>query len=179
MIGRARACRPIWDGRKLSPACRSRLVGSSRGFLFEVVVGLASNARLKAMGSRVGAIDIRSALPPIKEGAAIYDATAWRKLMAEILRERGRVCEDPHHNYNRTHRLKNALPDPASLGRIYGDHIVELADGGAPFDKSNVLLRCAVCHGRKTAAAGIARRTTKHKSNSTTIQPPTPTPVVA
>ena len=30
--------------------------------------------------------------------------------------------------------------------RIYGDHIRELKDGGAPLDPANVLLRCRSCH---------------------------------
>jgi 5-methylcytosine-specific restriction endonuclease McrA len=34
--------------------------------------------------------------------------------------------------------------------RVYGDHIIELQDGGALLDPSNVALRCAPCHGRKT-----------------------------
>lgn len=127
-------------------------------------------AALKAMQSAVPLVDIRSAQPPIKEGAAIYDSPEWRRLVAALIRERGRICEDPDHNYNRTHRLKNALPAPDSLGRIYGDHIVELADGGAPFVATNVLLRCAVCHGRKTAKSGIDRRTTKYKPAAPTLE---------
>jgi 5-methylcytosine-specific restriction protein A len=35
---------------------------------------------------------------------------------------------------------------------VYGDHIIELQDGGALLDPANVMLRCAPCHGRKTAA---------------------------
>jgi len=32
---------------------------------------------------------------------------------------------------------------------IYVDHVIELEDGGAPFDKNNALLRCPACHVRK------------------------------
>jgi 5-methylcytosine-specific restriction enzyme A len=42
--------------------------------------------------------------------------------------------------------------------RIYGDHILELKDGGALLDEDNVLLRCGSCHGRKTAAVRGERR---------------------
>ena len=34
---------------------------------------------------------------------------------------------------------------------IDADHIVELQDGGAKLDRSNVMLRCRSCHGKKTA----------------------------
>lgn len=78
-------------------------------------------------------------------------------------RDRGRICEDPKHAYNRSHALSNALPNPVILGRIYGDHVVELADGGAPLDPSNIMLCCAVCHGRKTAREAISRRNTRYK----------------
>jgi len=29
--------------------------------------------------------------------------------------------------------------------RVFGDHMVELQDGGAPLDKTNVMLRCGSC----------------------------------
>lgn len=124
------------------------------------------------MVGAVPLVDIRSAQPPIKEGAAIYDSPQWRRLVGELIAQRGRICEDANHNHNRTQRRKNALPSPRFLGRIYGDHIVEIADGGAPFAASNVLLRCAVCHGRKTAAVAMARHSTRYKQPSTTTPPP-------
>lgn len=121
-------------------------------------------AILKALDNRIPAADIRTARFPNKEVASIYNDPRWRRLMGELLIERGRICQDANHAYNRTHQLKNALPDSGLLGRIYGDHIVELVDGGEPFDKHNILLRCAVCHGRKTANAGLERRNTKYKA---------------
>lgn len=144
--------------------CRNRLCGFSRGLLFEVC-GLP----LPALPSRVPSVDIRSAVPPVKETNPFYSSAAWLTLLAAIIKERGRVCEDPKHAFNRTHRLKNALPDASSLGRIYGDHIIELRDGGAPLDKSNIMLRCAVCHGRKTASEAMRRRSTNSKSNRAPI----------
>lgn len=35
--------------------------------------------------------------------------------------------------------------------RLYADHVVELRDGGAPFDPTNGQALCASCHARKTA----------------------------
>lgn len=121
---------------------------------------------IPSLANRVPNADIRTAIPPLKESEAIYKSPSWLRLMADIIAERGRICEDPNHNYNRTHKLKNELPSPDSLGRIYGDHIVELSDGGAALDKSNIMLRCAVCHGRKTALVAINRRNTKYKQPS-------------
>jgi len=42
---------------------------------------------------------------------------------------------------------------------LFGDHIRELSDGGAPLDRANILLRGAACHGRKTAAERKRRAT--------------------
>jgi hypothetical protein len=66
----------------------------------------------------------------------------WRGIIAEILGERGRRCEDP------------ARKHPDRTTRLFGDHIVELKDGGAPLDKDNVLLRCGSCHSRKRQPPG-------------------------
>jgi 5-methylcytosine-specific restriction protein A len=37
------------------------------------------------------------------------------------------------------------------------DHIIELKDGGAPFDPANGMARCGSSHTRKTIAARAAR----------------------
>ena len=69
-----------------------------------------------------------------------------RALVAEIIQERGARCEDP------------ACRFPGRTGiRLFGDHIVELQDGGAPLDKGNVMLRCGSCHTRKTNAERARR----------------------
>jgi 5-methylcytosine-specific restriction endonuclease McrA len=41
--------------------------------------------------------------------------------------------------------------------RLFADHIVELRDGGAPFDLANGRALCGSCHTRKTAGARAAR----------------------
>jgi 5-methylcytosine-specific restriction endonuclease McrA len=101
---------------------------------------------IKMLGPRLRLLEQRTALPPQKPTDAFYSTPEWRALLAEIIAERGRVCEDP--NCERT----------TPLTRIFGDHIVELRDGGTQLDKRNVMLRCGSCHTRKTVAER-ARRT--------------------
>ena len=43
-------------------------------------------------------------------------------------------------------------------GRLFADHIVEIADGGARLDLANGQALCGSCHTTKTAAARAARR---------------------
>lgn len=87
-------------------------------------------------------MDTRSVRPPPKTADSFYLSPEWRTLMAEIIRERGRICEDPRCD-GRTHH-------PGM--RVFGHHIHELKDGGAPLDKGNVMLRCGASHSRVTAA---------------------------
>lgn len=65
----------------------------------------------------------------------------WYQFVLRLIRERGRVCEMPEHEGDRQLSI---------LAVCYGDHIVELRDGGARLDETNVQLSCARCHGRKT-----------------------------
>lgn len=102
--------------------------------------------RLASLGSRTIVLDTRSAKPAPKTTNPFYLSPEWRALVAEIIRERGAKCEDP------------ACRLPGRVGiRVFGDHIVELADGGAPLDKKNVMLRCGSCHTRKTNAERAKR----------------------
>ncbi|MEH6721304.1 MAG: HNH endonuclease signature motif containing protein [Aurantimonas endophytica] len=79
--------------------------------------------------------------PAPKIADPFYLSPEWRRLMADIKRHRGNACEDvgPH------------------AGRIMGDHIVEVKDGGARLDPSNIMLRCTACHNRKTHREKAAR----------------------
>jgi hypothetical protein len=100
---------------------------------------------MRSIPTRFRLLEQRTALPPAKAVDAFYTSPEWRALMAEIVAERGRRCEDP--------QCRRATPPT----RVFGDHIVELRDGGAPLDKRNVMLRCGSCHTRKTAEARAAR----------------------
>jgi len=80
--------------------------------------------------------------PPVFFGSA-----KWRRFAAQILQQRGAVCQDKGH-------------DPrSSTAKIEADHIVELQDGGQPFDPNNIMLRCSACHRRKTIKAKRDRET--------------------
>lgn len=72
-----------------------------------------------------------------KVADSFYSSTEWRSLMRDIYARRGRWCEDCGAGGRGV--------------RLYGDHIKEIRDGGAKLDPMNVRIRCAKCHGRKTA----------------------------
>jgi 5-methylcytosine-specific restriction protein A len=97
--------------------------------------------RLSLLRSRVSMVANRMAPGP-KVAAPAYQSREWKMLIAAIIRERGRRCEDPACQ----------SPNHGAGQKVYGDHIIELSDGGTLLAQSNVLLRCARCHGRKTAA---------------------------
>ncbi|WP_025885940.1 HNH endonuclease signature motif containing protein [Asaia prunellae] len=82
---------------------------------------------------------IAAALP--KQTKAIYLSPEWRGLISRLLAQRGRRCEV----CGRTGC------------RIFGDHIHELKDGGAPLDPGNIRLLCGSCHSGKTARVRAIR----------------------
>ena len=84
---------------------------------------------------------------PEKRADPFYLSKEWRALIGRIIRERGRVCQDPEHDPAK----------PRTGIRLFGDHVIEINDGGPRLDPTNVLLRCGPCHTRKTAAARSAR----------------------
>ncbi len=98
-------------------------------------------ARVKTLGSRLRPVELLTAPPQAKAVDTFYLSPAWRSLVSRLIGERGRQCE----KCTRTGT------------RIFGDHIIELADGGAPLDPGNVQLLCGSCHSIKTARARSAR----------------------
>ena len=109
---------------------------------------------VKARPPRIIARDTRAVRPPPHVGGrgpkitvAFYGTAPWKALMRAIIAERGRQCQDP----------ACTTPNRARGKRVYGDHVVELQDGGEALDKRNVMLRCASCHGVKTAQARRSR----------------------
>jgi 5-methylcytosine-specific restriction protein A len=109
-----------------------------------------ANVKLRTAGNRVRTADTRRVQPPAKTADPFYTSTAWLALMAHLKAQRGNRCEDPHCK---------APYGPWS--RLFGDHIIELRDGGAPLDKANVMLRCGSCHTRKTAEQRAKRLVAK------------------
>ncbi len=73
----------------------------------------------------------------VKPTLDFYGSAAWKAIRLEVQRACNRVCQGPGCGKTNT--------------RIYVDHIVELKDGGAPLERSNLIGLCAVCHGKKTA----------------------------
>lgn len=98
-------------------------------------------AVLTCMRPLVGVLDTSIAKEPPKRADGFYTSREWRALMASIKRKRPHCCEQ----CGRTGT------------RLFGDHIQELKDGGAPLDENNVQLLCGSCHTAKTARARAAR----------------------
>lgn len=96
---------------------------------------------LATLRPRVGSLDAKIRTPP-KTVVPFYTSPEWRAFIGQVIRERGRICED------KTCKAEHHLGM-----RVFGDHIVELQDGGAALDRSNVQLLCGSAHTRKTNEA--------------------------
>lgn len=90
---------------------------------------------MREFGASLRLFDTGAVRKPKKVAQPFYSTPDWRQLMQAIFKERGRRCEDCG----------------ATKGRLYGDHIVEIADGGDRLDRRNVRIVCGSCHGKKTA----------------------------
>lgn len=78
--------------------------------------------------------------------AWVYKHPKWKVLREAVIREVGYICQDKEHDARTTITVLDL------------DHIKEVSDGGAKFDRANVMLRCRSCHVRKTKAVAKARR---------------------
>ncbi|HLL28550.1 MAG TPA: HNH endonuclease signature motif containing protein [Xanthobacteraceae bacterium] len=99
----------------------------------------AAKPRLVSAPGRVATLDTRKVRNAETGTNPFYLTVEWRSLVKHLIKVRGYRCEDPKCKY----------PDRKPT-RLFGDHIVELADGGAKLDPENVMLRCGSCHTRKT-----------------------------
>lgn len=99
------------------------------------------HAALSCLRPLVGALDTSIAREPPKRADNFYTSPEWRSLMARIKRKRPDCCE----RCGRTNT------------RLFGDHITELKDGGAPLEENNVQLLCGSCHTAKTHQARAER----------------------
>jgi 5-methylcytosine-specific restriction enzyme A len=100
--------------------------------------------RVPLMRPAVYVADTRTAKPPPKQRAAHYATAGHGEWRAEVIRRARGVCQGPRCG--------------RSGVRLFADHVVELRDGGAPFDPQNGQALCGACHSRKTAAARAARQ---------------------
>jgi 5-methylcytosine-specific restriction endonuclease McrA len=101
---------------------------------------------VRQIGQQHRQVDLRSAQPIAKKADSFYRSPEWTVLIAEVIKERGRRCEE----CGRTGT------------RIFGDHVKELRDGGPALDRRNIRLLCGSCHGRKTIAARAARMAVRY-----------------
>lgn len=92
-----------------------------------------SNVRLPRLSGRLATRGERLAARP-KVTLPFYKTPEWKRLVAQLVKLRGRRCEDCGREGC----------------RVYADHVQELRDGGAALDPGNIRLRCASCHGIKT-----------------------------
>src|SRR5262249_36243733 len=99
------------------------------------------HARLRALTSPLRILDPITAKPAPHTVNPFYLSREWRGLMDYLLQQRGRRCE----------RCGRAGC------RLFGDHIVELQDGGAALDEANVQILCGSCHTSKTTATRAKR----------------------
>src|SRR5262245_58953732 len=113
--------------------------------------------RIKSLPFPVASRTISAIVVPTKQREAIYgssDYLQWRKLV--IARAHGQ-CEAVLPNGWR------CLNGVAGRYRLFADHIVELKDGGAPFDVNNGMCLCASHHQTKTMDERRRRLTTLNR----------------
>lgn len=103
--------------------------------------------RLQFLQSPLKTLDTRTARTEPKRADAFYLSQQWRTLVASIIAERGRRCEQCG---------KSAGQDGGPL-RLVADHVIEIKDGGAPLDPGNIRLLDYQCHAVKTQRARAER----------------------
>lgn len=91
-------------------------------------------AKLMMLMPGIKAADLRSVKPPTKVAAPFYSSAEWIELRNRVRREARGKCQR----------------QGCGERGIYVDHIVEIADGGAPLDRANCELLCASHHQVKT-----------------------------
>ena len=98
---------------------------------------------LQALQLRVALANLRTAALPPKVADRFYSSAAWIALRDRVRREAGGRCQAPSCGH--------------AERRMFVDHIVELKDGGAPLERTNVWLLCASHHSLKTVAERATR----------------------
>lgn len=98
-----------------------------------------SKNKLKLFRGPVPRSDLRTVKPPPKRADDIYLTPEYQEWRTIVIEQSGGRCQDKEHEGH----------NPMGV-RLYADHIIELKDGGAPFDPRNGLARCASCHTKKT-----------------------------
>lgn len=98
---------------------------------------------LPMLRPRLHAASLQTAALPPKVADPFYSSAKWIALRERVRREAGGRCQA-----ERCGRAER---------RMFVDHIVELKDGGAPLERSNMWLLCSSHHAAKTAAERAKR----------------------
>jgi cytochrome c553 len=102
--------------------------------------------KLRIMAPSLARLDTRIAQPSAKTVDPWYHTAEHRAWSALIIRRARGRCQDP------------LCEKPDRPGRLFADHITELADSGSRLDAANGLARCGACHTRKTVSSRAARQ---------------------
>jgi 5-methylcytosine-specific restriction enzyme A len=132
---------------------------------FPLVWSRAPVPKIRTLTPLVRTLDTRTIRPPQKVKEAIYDTPQFRAWRAQVVARAGGRCEAEDNG----RRCNKAQP----AHRMYSDHIVELRDGGHPFDLNNGQCLCAVHHEKKTF---VARQRRTELWSGSLIQPYLPRP---
>ena len=95
--------------------------------------------------------DARAVKPPAKTADPLYrskEHLEWREL---VVARAGRRCQ--HRDTKTGQRCTKAEPEH----RMFADHIIEVRDGGPPFEPANGQCLCGAHHTTKTIKARVER----------------------
>ena len=100
--------------------------------------------RLRCTPSMLRLADISAVRLPPKVAAPIYSTAAFKAWRTAVIERANNRCE---------WKGCGVMGSPMVTGsRMFADHIVELKDGGAPFDPANGQCLCGKHHSLKTIA---------------------------
>jgi 5-methylcytosine-specific restriction enzyme A len=95
-------------------------------------------------------VDARAVRPQAKTADPFYLTQEYRAWRMKVIRNAGRRCQAIEDTGR---RCTKAEP----YHRMFADHIVELRDGGAPYDLANGMCVCGSHHTAKTMRARAER----------------------
>lgn len=110
-------------------------------------------AKIKMLKPLVPRGDGRTVIPPtrVSQGTSdpVYNDERYKVWRKAVVANAGARCEAIDNGFRCTKR--------APESRLFADHIVELRDGGLPFDPANGQCLCGRHHSLKTAKARAER----------------------
>lgn len=115
---------------------------SARGSVLEMAFGKARILQTRS-GNIVERRSMFTVQPRAKQKSSIYSTPEFRKWREFVIQQAGGRCQHIDENGRR-------CPRTSPSSRMFADHIVELKDGGAPFDAANGQALCGSHHTLKT-----------------------------